>query len=415
MKAVILAAGKGKRLEPLTETMPKCMLPLAGKPILEHLIHEIKKAGIDEIFIVIGYKGEEIRSYFGNGDKFGVRIKYVEQKERLGTAHALAMVRLKLKEDFLALNGDAIITSKDLKKLIRKHEGIATLGLKKVKDPWNYGIVELDGNLVVRIVEKPREKISNLANAGIYVFSPEIFKAIEKTQKSERGEYEITASIDILINEGREVRGVELLDIWLDIGTPWGYLDSNRIMLERMEERRDGEVEENVVIKGKLILGKNSVIKSGTYIEGPVYIGENTTIGPNTYLRSFSTIGNNCKIGNAVEIKNSIIMDYTNVPHLSYVGDSIIGRKCNLGAGTKIGNLRLDEKNVKMRLKGELVDTGKRKFGCVIGENVKLGLNVMINSGRKIGSNSKIGPGVIVYSDIPRNSFVVVKQELSYK
>ncbi|RLG57962.1 MAG: glucose-1-phosphate thymidylyltransferase, partial [Candidatus Hydrothermarchaeota archaeon] len=345
--------------------------------------------------------------------KLGVKINYAEQNERLGTAHALSMVYLD--EDFLALNGDTIITSKALEKLIKNHEGKVTLGLKKVDDPRNYGVVELEKDRVLKIVEKPKEKISDLANAGIYVFSPEIFKAIEKTPKSERGEYEITTSINIMIENGEEVKGVVFEDIWLDIGTPWGYLDANKVMLERMEERIEGEVEENVTIKGKLVLGKNSVIKSGSYIEGPVYIGENTKIGPNTYLRSFSTIGNNCKIGNAVEIKNSIIMDYTNVPHLSYVGDSIIGRRCNLGAGTKVGNLRLDERNVKMRIKGKLVDTGRRKMGCLIGDNVKFGLNVMINSGRKIGSNSKIGPGVIVYSDIPKNSLVVVKQELEFR
>jgi len=226
MKAVILAAGKGERLEPLTETMPKCMLPLVGKPILEHLIEEIKKAGINEIFIVIGYKGREIRDYFVNGSRFGVKIKYVEQNKRLGTAHAIGQV--KPEGDFLALNGDTIITSEALKKLINSHKGKATLGLKRVKDPSNYGVVELDGDKVVRIVEKPREKISELANAGVYVFSPEIFKAIEKTPKSERGEYEITTSIEILINSGEEVRGIELPDIWLDIGTPWGYLDSNK-------------------------------------------------------------------------------------------------------------------------------------------------------------------------------------------
>ena len=413
MKAVILAAGRGERLEPLTETMPKCMLPLAGKPILEHIIEEVKKVGIDEITIIIGYKGEEIKNYFEDGGKLGVKINYAEQNERLGTAHALSMVYLD--EDFLALNGDTIITSEALEKLIKNHEGKVTLGLKKVDDPRNYGVVELEKDRVLKIVEKPKEKISDLANAGIYVFSPEIFKAIEKTPKSERGEYEITTSINIMIENGEEVKGVVFEDIWLDIGTPWGYLDANKVMLERMEERIEGEVEENVTIKGKLVLGKNSVIKSGSYIEGPVYIGENTKIGPNTYLRSFSTIGNNCKIGNAVEIKNSIIMDYTNVPHLSYVGDSIIGRRCNLGAGTKVGNLRLDERNVKMRIKGKLVDTGRRKMGCLIGDNVKLGLNVMINSGRKIGSNSKIGPGVIVYSDIPKNSLVVVKQELEFR
>ncbi|MBI5254017.1 MAG: glucose-1-phosphate thymidylyltransferase, partial [Euryarchaeota archaeon] len=188
--------------------------------------------------------------------------------------------------------------------------------------------------------------------------------------------------------------------------------DSNQEMLGRMEERIWGEIEEFVKRRGKLYLGKKSIIKSGSYIEGPVCIGDNTIIGPNAYLRSFTSIGDDCKIGNGVEVKNSIIMDRTNVPHLSYIGDSIIGKNCNIGAGTLVGNLRLDEKNVKMRIRSELKDTGRRKFGCLIGDNVKIGLNVMINAGRKIGSNSLIGPGVIVYKDIPPNSFILQKQAL---
>ena len=413
MRAVILAAGRGERLQPLTETLPKCMLPLVGKPILEHIIIEAKKIGIEEIVVVVGYKAKEIIDYFGTGEKLGVNITYVHQKRRLGTAHAISKIRIN--EDFLVLNGDTIVTSDALSTVIKNHKGTATLGLKRVHDPRDYGVVKLEGDRIVDIVEKPKSNISNMANAGVYIFSPEIFKAIKKTEKSPRGEYEITTSIKILISEGEYVCGVEIPGIWLDIGTPWGYLDSNKIMFESMEGALLGRVEEGVKISGNIFLGEGSIIKSGSYIEGPVYIGKNSVIGPNTYLRSFSTIGNNCRIGNAVEIKNSIVMDGTHISHLSYVGDSIIGRNCNFGAGTKVGNLRLDEKNVKLRIKGKLVDSGRRKFGCIIGDNVKLGLNVMINSGRKIGSNSKIGPGVIVYSDIPKNSFVLAKQELEFR
>jgi bifunctional UDP-N-acetylglucosamine pyrophosphorylase/glucosamine-1-phosphate N-acetyltransferase len=143
-----------------------------------------------------------------------------------------------------------------------------------------------------------------------------------------------------------------------------------------------------------------------------VSIGKNTVVGPNAYLREFTTIGDNCHIGSSVELKNSIILNGTKIPHLSYVGDSIIGRDCNLGAGTLVGNLRLDNANVKMRIKGELVDSRRRKLGCVVGNNTKLGLNVMINSGRKIGNNCMVGPGIVVYKDIPDGSTVRLKQEL---
>ncbi|MFQ5976002.1 MAG: bifunctional sugar-1-phosphate nucleotidylyltransferase/acetyltransferase [Candidatus Hydrothermarchaeales archaeon] len=413
MKAVILAAGRGTRLEPVTSDLSKCMLPLVGKPILEHILNSVKDVGIEEAIIIVGYMKEKIKDHFGDGSNLGLNLEYIDQVEMEGTAHAIGLANVDT--DFLVLNGDTLISSADINNIVKNHETAATIGVRKVEDPSNYGVVEIDNGKVKAIVEKPKEFVSNLANAGIYVFSPKIFNAIKRTKKSERGEYEITSSIEILIKEGEAIKGVELLGRWSDIGNPWNYLDSNQEILKEMDTRIVGIVEEKVTLKGTLILGKNSVVKSGTYIEGPVYIGENTTVGPNAFLRSFTSIGNNCRVGNAVELKNSIINDNTNVPHLSYVGDSIIGKNCNFGAGTLVGNLRLDERSVKMRIKDELTDTGRRKMGCVVGDNVKTGLNVMINSGRKIGSNSMIGPGIVVYQDVPPDSFIVKKQEIEMR
>ncbi len=413
-KAVVLAAGRGTRLQPVTFDMSKCMLPIVGKPILWHIIQTVKAAGISEIALVVGYKKERIKDYFGDGSSMGVSITYLEQTARDGTARAIALAESET--DFLVLNGDTIVDSDDIKLLIEKHnKAAATLGVRSVEDPSQYGVVELDGGMVKSIIEKPKEHRSNLANTGMYVFSPDVFSAIKKTKKSERGEYEITSSIELMIEEGKDVHAVELRGRWSDIGNPWNYLDSNKAVLDDHESEILGTVEDWVKVKGVLILGKGSVIKSGTYIEGPVYIGEGCTVGPNAFLRSYTTLGNKCRVGNAVEIKNSIIMDRSYVSHLSYVGDSIIGSGCNFGAGTLVGNLRLDEKSVKMRIGEELHDTGRRKMGCVVGDNVKTGLNVMINSGRKIGSNSMIGPGVVVYRDVPEDTFLIKKQELESK
>lgn len=415
IKAVILAAGRGTRLEPVTSELSKCMLPIAGKPVLEHIVNAVKGAGIKDVLLVVSYKKERIEEHFGDGKKLGVNISYLVQEGMLGTAHAVGLAS-EVGEDFLVLNGDTIVSAGDIKAIIEAHYGAAaTLGLRRVEDPKHYGVVELEGGRVKGIYEKPERFISDLVNVGIYVFSPKIFGAIKGTKKSKRGEYEITASIEKLIEDGEEVRGLEIKGRWSDIGNPWNYLDSNQEVLKGLKKGIKGKVEQNVTVSGNLHLGKGSVVRSGTYIEGPVYIGENTTVGPNAYIRSFTSIGDNCKIGNAVELKNSIIMGDSNVPHLSYVGDSIIGRHCNFGAGTLVGNLRLDEKSVKMIIKEEVMDTGRRKLGCVVGDNVKTGLNVMINSGRKIGSNSMIGPGIIVYTDIPPNSFILKRQDVITK
>jgi len=412
-KAVLLAAGRGTRLQPVTSHTSKCMLPLVGKPILWHILDAVRRAGIREVHLVVGYKRERIMEYFGDGSQLGLSIHYVFQETSDGTAKAIGLVELE--EDFLVLNGDTLVDEEDIRRIIREHDTDATLGVRRVEDPSHYGVVEVEGELVRSIVEKPRGFVSNLANAGLYVFSPEIYKAIKRTKRSERGEYEITTSIQLMIGEGRVARAVELTGLWSDIGNPWNYLDSNQVLLERMSSDIKGEIEEGVTVKGALILGEGSVIRSGTYIEGPVYIGRNCRIGPNTYIRGYTSIGDNCRAGNAVELKNSIIMDHTNISHLSYVGDSIIGSGCNFGAGTLVGNLRLDEKSVKMRIGDELYDTGRRKMGCVVGDNVKTGLNVMINSGRKIGANAMIGPGVIVYRDVPERAFLVKKQELEMR
>jgi len=163
--------------------------------------------------------------------------------------------------------------------------------------------------------------------------------------------------------------------------------------------RINGKVEDFAVIKGDVTVGEGTVIRSGSYIKGPCIIGKDCKIGPNCYIRAYSSIGNNVHIGNAVEIKNSIIMDNTNVPHLSYVGDSIIGENCNLGAGTNVANLRFDDAEVKVNVKGGMESSGRRKFGCIIGDNVKTGINVSILPGRKIGPNKLINPGTIVDSD----------------
>lgn len=412
MKAVLLAAGKGTRLEPLTENIPKVMLPLAGKPLLEYIVEAIGNAGIKEIVMVVGYQARKIMDYFGDGSQFGLKIGYVEQKERLGTAHALAMARMD--DDFVLVNGDSLVGPEELKTVIDAHKTSVTIGLRTVDQPQLYGVVEMDGDVVVGIEEKPENPKSNLVSTGMFAFSPKIFDAIKRTPKSHRGEYELPTSLEILMEDGETIRGVEIKGRWDDIGTPWTYLDSNRRILDSMEKAIHGTVEGGVTIKGDIHIGENTIVKTGTYIEGPVFIGKNCIIGPNAFLRDYASIEDKCIIGNSVEIKNSIIMEGTTISHLSYVGDSILGRNCNLGGGTITGNLRLDGQNVKMKFKGRLTDSGREKLGCITGDNVKTGINSIINPGRKIGSDSIIGPGVIVNEDIDSGSKIFLKQNLEF-
>jgi len=388
VKAIILAAGEGSRMRPLTYARPKVMLPIANKPILEHLLIEASQAGIREFIFIVGYCDEQVRDYFGNGEKWGVNIVYSNQRKQLGTADALKMVEGLVDGNFLVINGDIIVSRKDIKRLAKKSDN--TLSVIEAKDTKDLGMVELSKGKVVRIYEKVEKPPSRMANAGLYLFTPDIFGAVSLTSKSPRGEYEIPDSLQLMIDKGQHV-SYQKINYWLDLSYPWDLLPANESLLAGIESQNLGEVEKGVVMKGVISIGKGTVIRSGSYIVGPVIIGQNCEIGPNCYIRPYTAIGDSCHIGSAVEVKNSIIMRGSKLPHHNYVGDSIIGGECNFGAGTKVANLRLDKKDIWVAN----INTGRRKLGAVIGDRVETGINASINVGSIIGNNTLIGPGAI--------------------
>jgi len=412
MKAVILAAGEGNRLRPITSSRPKPIVPIAGKPLLEHTILGLISAGIDKILLIVGYKEALIKDYFGNGlDKFGIHIEYITQDKYLGTAHATGYAKEFVGEDtFLMMYGDILVDPEVYKDIVRKFEESQSEGLMsllEVKYPENYGIISLNSdNQVDKITEKPSPDLNlgNLANAGIYIFNPLIFDAIDKTEKSIRDEYEFTDSMDILIKKlNGKIIGYIIKDkFWSDIGLPWQFLEANKYLLDNLDSKKLGKTEENVFISGEVYIGEGTEIKSGTYIQGPVYIGKDCFIGPNAFLKPYTSIGNNCHIGIS-EVKNSIIFSNTNIPHFNYIGDSIICENVNLGAGTKVANLRFDDANVQVMIKGKLIDSKRRKLGTIIGPNVKTGINASIMSGKIIGEGARIGPHTLVMEDVAPN------------
>lgn len=420
MKAVILVAGSGKRLRPLTYTRPKPMIPIAGKPLLQIILELLKEnAGISDIFLIVGHEQEQISGYFQDGSQFGLNIQYITQEEQLGTGHAALCAKGAIQsESFLLMNGDILISGKVLTGLIKKHESLpqsSLISIIKAPDPSIYGIVKFDKDSedAIKIIEKPKaEEISDdpWTNAGLYIFNQKIFDAIQKTSKSPRGEIEITDSIQILINQGESIKIHKIEDYWLDLGKPWDLLDANRYLLNQIEPKMQGTVEENVKIIGKVGIGKGTIVRSGSYLVGPLFIGENSDLGPNCYIRDSCSIGNNVRIGNACEIKNSIIFDHSTIPHLSYVGDSVIGSHVNLGAGTITANLRFDKKTVQVLIKGERMDSGRRKMGTMIGDFSQTGIGATIMPGVKIGPHSIVGSNATVFEDVPPNSVFMGKK-----
>jgi len=310
-----------------------------------------------------------------------------------------------LDSDFITLNGDIVVTGSYIKGLLdfyKAHKG-SIMSLAQVEFPERFGVVELEDDRVKDIAEKPKIPKSSLINAGIYIFTPEVFSAINKTPLSSRGEYEITDTIK-LIAKSSDVFGYILDEPWVEIGRPWDLLYANEKLMADLEGKIEGDVDKNVHMEGAVSVGKGTHVRNGAYIIGPAIIGEDCTIGPNCMIRPHTAIGNNCKVGNAVEVKNSMIMDSSNVPHNSYVGDSIMGERCNLGAGTKVANLRLDEKNIRVVLRGKLVDTGLRKLGVIMGDDVKTGINCSIEPGTIVGENSFIGPNAVASGNIAPHS-----------
>ncbi|MDD3793409.1 MAG: sugar phosphate nucleotidyltransferase [Candidatus Gracilibacteria bacterium] len=391
MKAIILAAGEGSRLRPLTNTTPKPMIKIMGKPILEHNLESIYKY-VKEIIIVVKYKAEIIENYFGNNFK-GVPMIYHLQNDEKGTGAAIKGIESDF--DLIVLNGDSIFNKNDLKTIL-EYKGYGAL-VKQVINPEIYGVFKVDDDNNIReIVEKPENYIGNLANLGVYKFNSNILEIVKNIPLSKRGEYEITDAINVYINK-YPLKAIEIKKEFIDVGYPWDILKANSFFLDKLKESEiKGKIEDNVTIKGNIILGKGSILKSGTYIEGNVYIGENTSIGPNTYIRGNTVIGDECRIGNAVEIKNTSIGDKTNLAHLSYIGDSIIGNHVNIGGGFISANVRHDNKNIKVMIKGELIDSGLRKLGIIIGDNVKTGIKSYSMPGRIIENDGFTLPGEMI-------------------
>ncbi len=405
MKAVILAAGEGTRMRPLTANLPKPLLPVAGKPFLRHTLDAVKAAGITDAAILIGWQGHRIRESFGNGESVGMSIAYEEQTERRGTAHAIGCMRGHVDGPFLSVNGDVVVSGDALAAVVAHHRKVRgpVMALAEVSDPRSFGVVEVKDGRVVSLEEKPRVPKSKLINAGIYIFDETIFPLIDKTPKSPRGEYEITDTIRTLM-ASQDVHGFRLPGEWIDVGRPWDLLQANATLLAQLSGANHGEIEDGATLVGPVLVEAGARVRRGSYIEGPAIIGPGAEIGPNCYVRPSTSVGPKAKIGAACEVKNSILMASTHVPHQNYVGDSILGERCNLGAGTKVANLRLDEAPIKVAFRGLEVDTGLRKLGVIMGDDVKVGINASIDAGTIIGEGSFIGPGAHARGNIAPGS-----------
>jgi bifunctional UDP-N-acetylglucosamine pyrophosphorylase/glucosamine-1-phosphate N-acetyltransferase len=416
MQAIILAAGQGTRIRPLSESIPKPMLPVVDRPIVAHVADAAVGAGADELVFVVGYLGEQVREYFG-AEYAGVPVSYVEQEEQRGTADAVDAARDRIDGPFAVLNGDNLYDPESVAELFDRAPSVAAY---TVDDPTSYGVlsterVAADGagvgartspgapaeagtetELVTDIVEKPADPPTNLANAGAYVFPAEATEYL-RVSESERGEREITDVLERVIDE-HDVTPVRL-SRWLDVGRPWELLEATELLLGELERDVAGDVAEGADLRGPVVVEEGARVEPGVVVEGPALIRSGATVGPNAYIRGATVVGPGASVGNAVEIKNSVLMAGATVSHLSYVGDSVLGRDVNFGAGTKVANLRHDDGDVRLTVKGERVSTGRRKFGVVVGHGAKTGINTSLNAGVTLSVGASTLPGEVVTRD----------------
>jgi len=328
MKGLILSGGKGTRLRPITHTGAKQLIPIANRPILFYAIDALAQAGVDDVGIIIGETGPEVRDAVGDGSRFGVRVTYIEQDAPLGLAHAVRTARDFLGDDrFVMYLGDNLIAD-GIVPLVREFEGSAAeamILLASVPEPQRFGVAELREGRVVRLVEKPPVPPSDLALVGVYLFSSSVFDAIDRIEPSARGELEITDAIQRLIDDGRDVVPHIITGWWKDTGHLGDLLEANRMLLDTLEPRCDGRVGEDVRMDGKVVVEAGAELRN-CVVRGPAIIGKRTTID-NAYVGPFTSIYYDCAIRNA-ELENSIVLEKTRIHDVTgKIDGSLIGKE----------------------------------------------------------------------------------------
>ncbi len=328
MKALVLAGGKGSRLLPITHTAPKQLVPVANKPVLFYGIESLVAAGITDIGIIVGYTADEIREAVGDGSTFGADVTYIQQGKPLGLAHAVLVARDYLgDDDFVMYLGDNFIVG-GIEKLVegfREERPDADLMLTRVEDPRAFGVAELDDDgRVVRIEEKPAHPVSDLAVAGVFLFTPVVHEAVRAIEPSARGELEITDAVQWLIEQGRKVRSTLITGYWKDTGNVSDMLEVNRSVLEGLEPCIDGKVDADSEIIGRVRVERGASV-SGSRIVGPVVIGAGTSV-TNSYVGPSTSVAENCVISGS-EVEFSIILEGASIEGVGRIEASLIGRQ----------------------------------------------------------------------------------------
>ncbi|MPZ73413.1 MAG: glucose-1-phosphate thymidylyltransferase [Nitriliruptorales bacterium] len=328
MKALILSGGAGTRLRPITHTSAKQLVPVGNRPILEFGLEAISEAGISDVGIIVGETHEEIRAHVGDGSQFGTTVTYIRQSEPLGLAHAVLTAADYLgDDDFVMYLGDNLITGgiTEFVEHFRQERCAARILLARVRSPERFGVAELDDSgRVSRLIEKPKEPVSDLALVGVYLFTNRILDAARAIEPSDRGELEITDAIQWLIDAGDEVRSQIVTGWWKDTGRLNDLLEANRIVLDALEPRISGTLDENSEVQGRVVVEEGAALVN-SHVRGPAIIGRDTRL-VNTFVGPYTSVYHSCNVSDT-EIEHSIILEESTIRDISRIEDSLIGKQ----------------------------------------------------------------------------------------
>jgi UDP-N-acetylglucosamine diphosphorylase/glucosamine-1-phosphate N-acetyltransferase len=398
LKAIILAAGEGRRCRPLTQTRSKVMLPVGNRPFMEHVILALASNEVKDLYVVVGYQKERVMDYFEDGVAFGVKITYIEQSELLGTAHALRKAEPYLDEEFLVVNGDNLVDARAIKELISaKGDNVILAALRP--HTGDYGVLKVEQQRVTAIIEKPGKPCAGILNTGAYKFSPAIFEELSRTPISERGSYELTQTISQMIDEGMEIQSQITKGIWSDAIFAWDLLNANSLALSRNGSKILGEVEDGAKIRGPVEIGEGSVVRSGSYLVGPISIGKDCDIGPNATILPSTSVGDSVRVGSHSEIRNGIIMAGARIGSGTIVSDSVVGESCILG-----DQLVVETGASVVEVEEEFY---RAEFGAILADGVVAGSRVLVSPGTIVGTGARIGSGSTIRGSIERDSRVI--------
>ncbi|WP_287585449.1 sugar phosphate nucleotidyltransferase [Candidatus Borrarchaeum sp.] len=368
MKGLIPAAGLGRRMFPLTLTRPKTLLSILGKPILHYVLQVFNRIGIKEIGIIVNATHRKsIESYVSS--HYEHMINFIEQNKALGLANAILTARDFINnESCLIINGDAILEG-NWQDLINSHHRMSaktTLGLCKIPRPERFGVVQLKGNRVIKVIEKPEIPFSPLASASTYLIEPIVLNFIERIQTGKRGEYDFADAIQLLIRENESVIGYEL-DNWIDLGRPWDYLDANLYFLQRVSQ----DVDDSVMI------GTGTEIQN-SFIDRACEIAENCRI-------LHSSVDKNVTIGRSSVIERSVVLASTTIGENVIIKNSVIGENCIIGNSVRFLDKKNDNQEIHTSFEGKLVNTHRTCLGSILADNVTINENQVIPPGSIFG------------------------------